>query len=101
MSILLMPAAFTVTTGEAHWEILLRARAIENQVYVIAAAQTGLHSSGRITWGNSMIIGPWGRIHASAADFGNKEGVVVSEIYPERIKDLRKQMPCLKHRRYI
>ena len=91
-----MPSAFTHTTGQAHWELLLRTRAVENQCYVIAPAQGGLHENGRRTWGHSMIVDPWGEIPAFR-DEG--EGVVMAELDPERIAAVRRQLPALEHRR--
>jgi deaminated glutathione amidase len=96
--ILTVPAAFTFKTGEAHWELLLRARAVENQCYVIAANQTGVHSKGRETWGHSMIIDPWGKIVACAED---GEGVISAEINLQALSDIRSAMPVLKHRKLI
>jgi len=96
--ILTVPAAFTFKTGEAHWELLLRARAVENQCYVIAANQTGVHSKGRETWGHSMIIDPWGKVVACAED---GEGVISAEINLQALSDIRSAMPVLKHRKLI
>ncbi|MCD5330244.1 carbon-nitrogen hydrolase family protein [Chromobacterium piscinae] len=93
--LLILPAAFTATTGEAHWEPLLRARAIENQCYLIASAQGGTHENGRRTHGHSMIIDPWGRILAELPD---GEGVVTAEIDPELIHSVRGRLPALAHR---
>ncbi len=93
--LLVIPAAFTETTGRAHWEILLRARAIENQCYVLAVAQGGVHENGRETHGNSMLIDPWGEI---VARLGKGEGVIVGDIDPARIADVRTRLPALKHR---
>jgi nitrilase len=93
--LLVIPAAFTETTGRAHWEILLRARAIENQCYVLAVAQGGKHENGRETHGNSMLIDPWGVV-IDRLDKG--EGVVVGEIDHARIADVRASLPALKHR---
>ena len=95
VDLLVLPAAFTETTGRAHWEMLLRARAIENQCYVLASAQGGLHPTGRMTHGNSMIIDPWGEV-LTRMDKG--EGVVVAEFDPQRISDTRASLPALKHR---
>jgi predicted amidohydrolase len=94
--LLVVPAAFTHTTGQAHWEILLRARAVENQCYVLAAAQGGTHGNGRRTWGRSMIVDPWGEVLAMR-DEG--EGVVVADVDPARIESVRRQLPALAHRR--
>ena len=91
-----VPSAFTHTTGEAHWELLLRARAVENQTYVIAPAQGGLHENGRRTWGHSMIVGPWGEVLACLP---TGEGVVTAELDPSRIAEVRRQLPALAHRR--
>jgi len=94
--LLAVPSAFTATTGRAHWELLLRARAIENQAYVIAPAQGGTHESGRRTWGHSMIVGPWGEV-LGVRDEG--EGVVLATLDPARIGAVREQLPALQHRR--
>ena len=96
VDILILPAAFTATTGEAHWEVLLRARAIENQCYVIASAQGGRHETGRKTWGHSMIIDPWGEI-LSVLPTG--EGWVCAEFNRQRLETIRHRLPALKHRR--
>ena len=93
--LLVLPAAFTETTGRAHWETLLRARAIENQCYLLASAQGGLHPTGRMTHGNSMIIDPWGEI---LARMDKGEGVVVADLDRQRIADTRASLPALKHR---
>ena len=94
--LLSVPSAFTYTTGQAHWELLLRARAVENQCYVIAAAQGGTHPNGRRTWGHSMVVGPWGEVLAVQAE---GEGVVLAEIEPQRLAEVRQQLPALAHRR--
>lgn len=91
-----VPAAFTHTTGEAHWELLLRARAVENQCYVIAPAQGGLHDNGRRTWGHSMVIDPWGEVLAVLPE---GEGVVLAELDLARLAAVRAQLPALAHRR--
>ena len=91
-----VPSAFTHTTGKAHWELLLRARAIENQAYVIAPAQGGKHENGRRTWGHSMIVDPWGEVLACIE---TGEGVALAELRPERIAEVRRQLPALAHRR--
>ena len=93
--LLLVPSAFTYTTGQAHWELLLRARAVENQAYVLAAAQGGVHDNGRHTWGHSVAIDPWGEVLAVQAQ---GTGVVLSELQVERIKQVRTQLPALQHR---
>ncbi|MEW6446278.1 MAG: carbon-nitrogen hydrolase family protein [Pseudomonadota bacterium] len=90
-----LPAAFTHATGQAHWDTLLRARAIENQCFVLASAQGGQHSGGRRTFGHSQIIGPWGEVLASHAD---GPGVAVSSIDREAQGDLRERFPVLRHR---
>jgi predicted amidohydrolase len=95
--ILTVPAAFTRQTGEAHWEILLRARAIENGAFLIAAAQAGLHEDGRETFGHSMVIDPWGKVLASAG--GTGEAVVVSEIDIALVHATRAKIPNLKNAR--
>ena len=90
------PAAFTYATGQAHWDLLLRARAVENQAYVIASAQGGQHANGRRTWGHSMIIDPWGEVLACLPE---GEGLALAEISAERLKAVRAQLPALQHRR--
>ena len=95
--ILSVPAAFTRQTGEAHWHILLRARAIENGAFVIAAAQGGLHEDGRETYGHSLIIDPWGRILAEADH--DRPGVIVAEIDPSQSAATRRKIPNLKNAR--
>ncbi|MGZ5155788.1 MAG: carbon-nitrogen hydrolase family protein [Caldimonas sp.] len=94
--LLCVPSAFTYPTGSAHWEVLLRARAIENQCYVIAAAQGGRHENGRRTFGHSLIVDPWGEIVAMLPE---GEGVVAGEVRHERIAEVREQLPALEHRR--
>ncbi len=91
--IITVPSAFTRVTGKAHWQTLLQARAIENQVYIIAAGQEGVHENGRETWGHSMIISPWGEILACLE---TGEGIISSEYISEEIKKIRASMP-LKH----
>ncbi|MBK7423299.1 MAG: carbon-nitrogen hydrolase family protein [Propionivibrio sp.] len=93
--LLVIPAAFTETTGRAHWEILLRARAIENQCYVLAVAQGGKHENGRETHGNSMLIDPWGDILARKA---KGQGIVIGELDHARIAEVRTSLPALTHR---
>jgi nitrilase len=87
--VMFVPSAFTVPTGAAHWETLLRARAIENKAYVVAPAQGGTHAGGRRTWGHSMIVDPWGEILALREE---GEGVVLAEIDPERIHEVRRRL---------
>ena len=94
-ALIVVPAAFTYTTGQAHWEILLRARAIENQCYVLAAAQGGLHINGRRTWGHSMLVDPWGDIKAVLPD---GEGIVSGELDLAYLESVRENLPALKHR---
>jgi deaminated glutathione amidase len=93
--VLSVPSAFTFTTGRAHWELLLRARAVENQCYMLAAAQGGLHENGRRTWGHSMIVDPWGEVVAVRPE---GEGVVVAEVDAAKIAAVRQQLPALTHR---
>ena len=95
VNFIVLPSAFTAATGQAHWEVLLRARAIENLVYVIAPNQTGTHANGRETWGHSMVINPWGQVIASLdAD----EGVAVAEIDLASQERVRREFPCVTHR---
>jgi deaminated glutathione amidase len=94
--ILSVPSAFTVPTGRAHWEVLLRARAIENQCFVIAPAQAGEHENGRKTFGHSMVISPWGEVLACLPD---GEGVCGADIDLSLIDDIRTRLPALSHRR--
>ncbi len=93
--ILFVPAAFTAYTGKDHWQVLLQARAIENTCYVIAPAQTGCHYDLRHSHGHATIVDPWGVI---LADAGDESGVAIAEIDPNRIEQVRSQMPSLKHR---
>ena len=95
-SVLLVPAAFTHVTGEAHWLPLLRARAIENQCYVVAANQCGQHGAGRRTWGHSVIIDPWGQVLAEAQE---NVGLIQAELNPQFLKQIRHDMPVLNHAR--
>jgi predicted amidohydrolase len=95
LSLIVVPSAFTYTTGSAHWELLLRARAIENQCYVLAPAQGGQHQNGRRTWGHSMLVDPWGEIMAMQAQ---GPGVVCGELCQERLAEVRESLPALKHR---
>lgn len=96
--VLAIPAAFTVPTGNAHWHILQRARAIEAGAYVVAAAQTGTHEDGRVTYGHSLVIDPWGEV---LLDMGNAPGLGFATIDPARIKDVRSRLPAICHRRPI
>ena len=93
--LLVIPAAFTETTGRAHWEILLRARAIENQCYVLAVAQGGRHQNGRETHGNSMLIDPWGTILDRKL---KGPGVVIGDLEQTRMAEVRASLPALRHR---
>lgn len=93
--ILFVPAAFTRPTGKAHWETLLRARAIENSAFVVAPAQTGKHGRRRKTYGHALIIDPWGKI---MADAGTEPGMAMSELKPEDLKEVRRKLPALEHR---
>ncbi len=95
VDLIAVPSAFTYTTGKAHWETLLRARAIENQCYVLAPAQGGVHENGRRTWGHSMLIDPWGEI-LDQRDEG--EGLVVGDVDTARLAEVRKMLPALHHR---
>ncbi len=95
LDLIVLPAAFTDTTGRAHWELLLRARAVENLCHVLAPAQGGLHENGRRTFGHSMVIGPWGEVLAVQAE---GPGVVLAEISQERQASVRTQLPALTHR---
>jgi predicted amidohydrolase len=95
-SMLAIPAAFTKQTGEAHWHVLMRARAIENGSFVLAAAQGGQHENGRSTFGHSVIVDPWGRI---LAEGGTEPGIVVAEIDPAEVAAARGRIPSLQHGR--
>jgi deaminated glutathione amidase len=95
-TLIVVPAAFTYTTGKAHWEILLRARAIENQCYILAAAQGGKHVNGRRTWGHSMLVDPWGEIQVVLPE---GEGIIVGEIDQTLIARVRENLPALRHRK--
>ena len=93
---LTVPAAFTVPTGQAHWHVLLRARAIETGCFVFAPAQTGEHAEGRLTYGHSLIVAPWGEV---LADAGDKPGYIVADIDLERVQKARSMVPALRHDR--
>lgn len=97
-TLLAVPAAFTRPTGAAHWEVLLRARAIEAGAYVVAAAQTGVHQDGRATYGHSLVIDPWGDV---LLDLGEAPGIGFAEIDGARVDDVRARIPALRHRRTI
>lgn len=92
----IIPAAFTYTTGKDHWEILLRARAIENQCYVLASAQGGIHQNQRRTWGHSMLIDPWGQVLANLPE---GEGFISGVLSKEKLNKVRSQLPALTHRK--
>jgi predicted amidohydrolase len=94
---LLIPAAFTVPTGKDHWHVLMRARAIESQCYVLAAAQWGRHPGNRVTYGKSLVADPWGDVVAQASD---GVGLVRATLDPRRVADVRAQLPSLRHRRF-
>lgn len=94
--VLVVPAAFTVATGRDHWEVLLRARAIENQAFVIAAGQYGTHDDGTASYGRSMVIDPWGVVLAQAPD---GEGIAVADLDFDALDDVRRRLPALSHRR--
>lgn len=96
VDLILVPAAFTETTGRAHWEILLRARAIENQCYLLAAGQGGRHENGRLTHGNSMIVDPWGEILDRKL---KGPGVVIADLDHARLAEIRESLPALAHRK--
>jgi predicted amidohydrolase len=95
-TILSAPACFTKQTGEAHWSVLQRARAIENGAFMISAAQAGLHEDGRETYGHSIIVDPWGRVLAEADD---KPGIIMAEIKSEAVTEARNRIPALRHTR--
>ncbi|MER2562087.1 MAG: carbon-nitrogen hydrolase family protein [Myxococcaceae bacterium] len=94
--LLTVPAAFTLATGKDHWEVLLRARAIENQAYVIAPAQQGKHPKDRMTWGHAMIIDPWGLVTARASE---GEGLAMAEFDEALLAKVRRNLPALQHRK--
>jgi predicted amidohydrolase len=96
MTVACVPAAFAQPTGKDHWEVLLRARAIENQVFVVAPAQCGRHSADRASYGRSMIIDPWGLVLAQAAD---RPCVIVADCGMDDLEEIRRRLPALRHRR--
>ncbi|HEX2010722.1 MAG TPA: carbon-nitrogen hydrolase family protein [Roseateles sp.] len=96
LDLISVPSAFTYTTGQAHWELLLRARAVENSAYLIAPAQGGTHENGRRTWGHTMIVDPWGEVLGCLPE---GEGLVTAELDAARIAQVRRQLPALQHRR--
>ena len=93
----IIPAAFTYTTGKDHWEILLRARAIENQCYVLASAQGGIHQNQRRTWGNSMLIDPWGSVLSTLPE---GEGFICGVLSKDKLNEVRSKLPALAHRKF-
>jgi predicted amidohydrolase len=93
-----LPSAFTAPTGRAHWELLLRARAVENLCYVLAPAQSGMHDNGRETYGDSMIVDPWGHVIARVAEPG--PGLAVAQIDRTLQQELRGRFPALAHRKF-
>ena len=96
--VLSVPASFTRPTGAAHWHILLRARAIEAGVHLVAAAQTGVHEDGRATYGHSLVVDPWGEI---LLDMGEAPGISYAEVEPEKLRAVRGRVPALQHRRVV
>lgn len=96
--VLSLPSAFTAPTGKAHWELLVRARAVENLCYVLAPAQSGIHPNGRETWGDSLIVDPWGQVLSRVTDAG--PGLAVAEIDRTVQQELRARFPALSHRRF-
>ena len=96
--VIAIPAAFTVPTGRAHWQVLMRARAIEAELFVVAAAQAGLHEDGRQTYGHSLVVDPWGEV---VMEMGEEPGLAFVEIDPSRIEDVRARIPVHQHRRAI
>jgi nitrilase len=98
LSLILVPSAFTAVTGAAHWHVLLRARAIENQCYVLAAAQGGLHPNGRRTFGHSVFIDPWGVV---VAEWDSGPGIIVGDVEASRLAQVRRDLPAFSHRRSL
>jgi nitrilase len=96
VDLILVPSAFTYTTGKAHWHMLIAARAVENQCYVLGAAQGGRHENGRRTFGHSVIIDPWGQ---TLAELAEGEGTVTANLDPARLAEVRAMLPALSHRR--
>lgn len=95
LDMIVMPAAFTYTTGSAHWELLIRTRAVENQCYVLASGQGGRHENGRRTWGHSMLVDPWGEVLDLLPQ---GEGIVLGQVNHDRLAEIRLNLPALKHR---
>jgi nitrilase len=98
MELLALPSAFTAITGKAHWEVLIRARAIENLSYVLAAGQGGYHVNGRTTYGHSMIVDPWGQV---LNELANGSGLVCADLDIARLRHIRRTFPCLEHRHIV
>ena len=98
VDIITLPSAFTVPTGEAHWHSLLRARAIESEAFVIAAAQCGLHEDGRKTYGHSLVVDPWGTV---VLDMGEAPGLAFVDLDLNKIAEIRQQIPVHANRRFI
>jgi deaminated glutathione amidase len=96
--VLSIPAAFTVPTGEAHWHVLMRARAIENACFVVAAAQTGIHEDGRATYGHSLVVSPWGDV---LLDMGTEAGLAFCEVDSALVDEVRSRIPVIAHRRPV
>jgi len=96
--VIAVPAAFTVPTGRAHWQVLMRARAIEAELFIVAAAQAGRHEDGRETYGHSLVTDPWGEV---LLEMGEEPGLAFAEIDPGRIADVRSRIPVHQHRRPI
>ena len=99
--ILSIPAAFTVPTGAAHWHVLMRARAIEAGVFVVAAAQSGRHEDGRLTYGHSLVVGPWGDVLLDMGESGDDKGLGWADIDLARVEEVRGRLPAISHRRPI
>jgi deaminated glutathione amidase len=97
-TVLTIPSAFTVPTGQAHWHVLMRARAIENAAFVVATAQTGMHEDGRATYGHSLVVGPWGDV---MLDIGEGAGVAFCDLDLAQVADVRGRIPVISHRRAI
>lgn len=97
--LLSIPSAFTIPTGQAHWEVLLRARAIENQAFVLAPAQGGSHPGGRRSYGHSLIVDPWGEVLARGSAVSSNGELLIADLDPERLQQVRERLPALHHRR--
>jgi predicted amidohydrolase len=98
-TVLSIPAAFTVPTGEAHWHVLMRARAIEAGAFVVAAAQVGSHEDGRVTYGHSLVVDPWGKVLLDMGEDG--PGLGFAELDPSAVEEIRRRLPAIRHRRPI